>query len=104
MNVIFKITRENSEFEAECVTDSDGEIYLDHLESGTYHIQETKATPGYARKDEVVDFVVDEFGKINGNSTEIITIENTPVKILGATALDSITKLHEAFANTRKRP
>ncbi len=51
-------------------TDENGEIYITHLTIGTYTFGETKAPDGYVKSVEEIEFTIDEYGNVSGE-TEI---------------------------------
>ena len=55
------------------ITDSNGRIYLNHLEPGVYHVVETRALPGYQ-----LDTTVHVVTVIAGQQT-VLEVENSPL-------------------------
>lgn len=59
-------------------TDEKGEIRVDSLIPGTWHYEETGAPDGYKLDPERHDFTVDANGRINGQWTYTVTVNESP--------------------------
>lgn len=62
-------------------TDKDGKITLKRLAAGTYCYRETKTLDGYLLDDTVREFTVGNDGKINGQASVTLTVENDYIKL-----------------------
>ena len=76
---IIDVFNENDELVYEGTTDENGQIIIRGLPQGKYYAVEKQAPKGYLLNGEKVEFVVDEFGIVNGNI--IITNELVPVTV-----------------------
>lgn len=77
------------------VTGSDGTITLERLLPGTYCVREVETIPGYVKEDTVFEFTVDEDGRIAGEETGRVLVENDATRI-------TKTSVHNAATNTRQ--
>ena len=64
---IIDVFNENDELVYEGTTDENGQIIIRGLPQGKYYAVEKQAPKGYLLNGEKVEFVVDEFGIVNGN-------------------------------------
>lgn len=82
------------------VTDDNGTITLERLQQGTYCVQEVATIEGYVLNDTVYEFTVSEDGRIDGQDTYTLTIENEKERNpqLHTTAIDLESGTHEAIA------
>ncbi len=82
----------------EHVTDENGQIIIKYIRPGNYFIRETESAAGYRRNDNIVEFTVDDNGKINGEACMEFTIENDRTKIKDTTAVWKETGTKEIYA------
>lgn len=73
------------------LTDENGQIVLQYLMPGTYHLQEVSSLPGYIKDDTIYTFTVDENGCAEGVEAYEFTVENDFTGIIGTTARDPLT-------------
>lgn len=78
-NVEFEIWKDGSKDKEKVVTNENGEITLQALESGKWNIKETKTIPGYILNTNTFSFNVDE--KSHKVDCENILIENIKTKV-----------------------
>lgn len=78
-NVEFEIWKDGSKDKQKVVTNENGEITLQVLESGKWNIKETKTIPGYILNTNTFSFNVDE--KSHKVDCENILIENIKTKV-----------------------
>ena len=64
---IIDVFNDNDELVYEGTTDENGQIIIRGLPQGKYYAVEKQAPKGYLLNGEKVEFVVDEFGIVNGN-------------------------------------
>lgn len=62
-------------------TDDDGCARIDHLSPGTYYLKEASAPDGYLVNQEPITIVVDDQGRIEGESSHTITAEDDYTKV-----------------------
>ena len=81
-------------------TDENGMISLERLQPGTYCVQETATIAGYILNDAVYEFTVSDDGRINGQDSYTLTVENEKERNpqLHTTAIDLESGTHEAIA------
>lgn len=79
------------------VTDEDGRIQLPYLEPGNYCVKEVESVPGYAYDDTVYEFTVDGSGKINGEGTYTLTVENEKTEIVETNVINVDTGNQQAY-------
>lgn len=73
------VFNENGELVYEGVTDENGQIIIRGLPQGRYYAVEKEAPKGYLLNSEKVEFVIDDFGIVNGDI--IITNAMIPVTV-----------------------
>lgn len=78
-------------------TDQDGRIQLKYLEPGTYCVKEVESVPGYAYDDTEYEFTVDGSGRINGEGTYILTVENEKTEIVETNVVNVETGNQQAY-------
>lgn len=78
-------------------TDQEGQIHLPYLEPGNYCVKEVESVPGYAYDDTVYEFTVDGSGRINGEGTYILTVENEKTEIVETNVLNVDTGNQQAY-------
>ena len=78
-NVEFEIWKDGSKDKEKAVTNENGEIVLQALESGKWNIKETKTIPGYILNTNTFSFNIDE--KSHKVDCENILIENIKTKV-----------------------
>lgn len=79
------------------VTDEDGRIQLPYLEPGNYCVKEVESVPGYAYDDTVYEFTVDDTGRINGEGTYTLTVENEKTEIVETNVINVDTGNQHAY-------
>ena len=79
------------------VTDEDGRIQLPYLEPGNYCVKEVESVPGYAYDDTVYEFTVDDTGRINGEGTYTLTVENEKTEIVETNVINVDTGNQQAY-------
>ena len=81
-------------------TDENGMINLERLQPGTYCVQEVSTIDGYVLNDTIYEFTVSEDGRIDGQDTYTLSIENDKERNpqLHTTAIDLESGTHEAIA------
>ena len=62
-------------------TDEKGRIRISHLAPGSYRLRESEAPAGFVTDPAVIEFTVDESGRINRESTHRIALENDFTKV-----------------------
>lgn len=62
-------------------TDETGGVRIEHLEAGTYRLRESSAPAGFVTDPEVIEFTVDEAGRVCGEGTHRISRENDFTKV-----------------------
>ena len=67
-NAVIEILNSDREIVFTGKTDENGEITVTHLPAGTYTFKETKAPDGYILSIEEVEFSIDEYGEITGET------------------------------------
>ena len=79
------------------VTDENGKIQLPYLESGNYCVKEVEGVPGYAYDDTVYEFTVDDTGRINGEGTYTLIVENEKTEIVETNVINVDTGSQQAY-------
>ena len=81
-------------------TDENGVINLERLQPGTYCVQEVATIDGYVLNDTIYEFTVSEDGRIDGQDTYTLIVENDKERNpqLHTTAIDLESGTHEAIA------
>ena len=79
------------------VTDENGKIQLPYLESGNYCVKEVEGVPGYAYDDTVYEFIVDDTGRINGEGTYTLIVENEKTEIVETNVINVDTGSQQAY-------
>ncbi len=82
---VFKLWRADEEHSDDAATtitiEKDGTAAVDHLEPGTYCLQETKAPAGYLVDDTIHTIIIDENGLIDGNAETTVALEDDYTKV-----------------------
>ena len=78
-------------------TDKNGKIELKYIKIGTYNMREIKSLPGYAVKDTIYEFTVDDDGRINGKDKDSVYVGNLHIKMIGTTAINQDSNNHFAL-------
>ena len=73
------------------VTDKNGQITLPYLPPGTYCILETEGLPGYAFDGEIREITIGQDGRIGGEPSMTMTVENQKTKITQTSAVSTDT-------------
>lgn len=80
--VTFTIWKDSEDVSGETyTTDENGQIILQRIEPGVWCIQETEGIPGYSFSREIRKVEVTEDGRIGGEPSLTITVENEKTKI-----------------------
>lgn len=89
---------ENEEAEKEVLTTGeDGTIKIEKIAPGTYCIREIENVPGYMLDGTIYEFTVTEDGRIGGEETGFMTVENEKTKITCTKAVNTETGGQELF-------
>ena len=67
-NAEIEIVNSEGEIVYKGKTDENGEIFITHLPIGTYIFREKKAPDGYVKSIEEIEFSIDEYGNITGET------------------------------------
>ena len=67
-NAEIEIVNSDGEVVHKGITDENGEIFITHLPIGTYIFRETKAPDGYVKSIEEIEFSIDEYSNITGET------------------------------------
>ena len=97
--VKFSMWKKGEDKKTEYVTDEKGNITVKYLAPGTYCVQETKSIPGYSIKSDVYELTISDDGRIDGNDIGKLEVGNIHIKMIGTTATDNVTKIHQGFAS-----
>ena len=62
-------------------TDEQGRIRIEHLAAGTYRLRESKSPAGFVTDHAIVEFTVNEEGRIEGEGTHRIALNNDFTKV-----------------------
>ncbi len=65
----FEVYNEDAELVFSGATGDDGTITITHLPIGIYTVREVKAPNGYVLNPHVIEFTIDEYGEISGETT-----------------------------------
>lgn len=96
--VVFAIWEQDASEKEEYVTDEMGQIHLQYLKADTtYYIEEVKTLPGYVPSEEVLEIVVDENGRIHGETCAEVVVENDYTKIRSTQAADKETNTQRSI-------
>lgn len=72
-------------------TGEDGTLTIEKLVPGTYCIREVETIPGYLLNEEIYEFTVTADGRINGEETGCLTVENAATEIVRTKAVNADT-------------
>ena len=82
----------SEESEKEIVTTGeDGTLMIEKIMPGTYCIQEIETVPGYMLNETIYEFTVTDDGRIDGEETGFMTVENEKTKITCTKAVNAET-------------
>lgn len=81
-------------------TDENGQIILQRIEPGVWCVQETEGVPGYSFDGEIRKVEVTEDGRIGGEPSLTITVENEKTKIPQTSAVIADTGKKSGIART----
>lgn len=72
-------------------TGEDGTLKIEKISPGTYCIREIETVPGYMLDETIYEFTVSEDGRIDGEETGFMTVENEKTRITCTKAVNAET-------------